>query len=389
MSGSQVSAEPGKTSLLELAGIFLRLGCTAFGGPAAHIALMQQEFVEKRRWLTNAEFLDLLGATNLIPGPNSTEMAIHIGLRRCGGWGLWIAGLCFITPAALLAGLIGWLYLRAGKLPAALSIFQTIQPVMLAVILQAMFSLGRGMIRGVRLWLLVLTATALTCAAVNELAVLALTALVALLWPKPLAENRAAMVAAVPGGLAAPTLGAVAATSLAYSSKTLFWFFLKIGSILFGSGYVLMAYLQNGLVDKYHWLTQQQLLDAIAVGQFTPGPVLATSTFIGFILGGTTGAVAATVGIFLPAFIFVALSGPIIPRLRSWPAAGRVLDGLNAASFALLGVVLANLSANTLQSREPILIFLLSGYLLFRLRMNSVWLILAAGLWGLLRLWLH
>jgi chromate transporter len=384
MSAGPVSAEPSTSSLLELAAIFLRLGCTAFGGPAAHIALMQQEFVGQRRWLTNAEFLDLLGATNLIPGPNSTEMAIHIGLRRCGLPGLLIAGGCFIAPAAMLAGLIGWLYLKAGKLPAALSIFQTIQPVMLVVILQAMLALGRGMLQGPRIWILVLIATGLSFAGINELAVLGLTSLTAVLWPKNPDVARAA-AAVVPSGIAAPSLGAVAAGAMAYSSKTLFWFFFKTGSILFGSGYVLMAYLQNGLVDKFHWLTQQQLLDAIAVGQFTPGPVLTTSTFIGYILGGTMGAIAATVGIFLPAFVFVALSGPIIPRLRSWPAAGRVLDGLNAASFALLGVVLANLSANTLQSRESILILLLSGFLLLRLRLNSVWLILAAGIWGAIR----
>jgi len=372
----------GDTPLLELAALFLRLGATAFGGPAAHIAMMRDEVVRRRRWMTDERFLDLLGATNLIPGPNSTEMAIHVGWARRRWAGLLVAGVSFIVPAMLMTGALGWAYVRFGKLPQAGWLLWGVKPVILAVVVQALWNLAPT---AARTWpLRVVGAAAVVASAVggNELAILfaagALTAALAAARARrgaPLAE----LVPALP--LAA---GAVGAASLATVSLSgLFWVFLKIGSVLFGSGYVLLAFLRADLVQRLHWLTEAQLIDAIAVGQVTPGPVFTTATFIGYTLSGPAGALVATAGIFLPAFLFVAASGPLVPRLRASKVAGAFLDGVNVASLALMAVVTVELGRAAIVDRPTALFGLGAAVLLLRFRTNSTWLVLGGAALGL------
>jgi chromate transporter len=310
----------GRTSLGELAVLFFRLGATAFGGPAAHIAMMEDEVVRRRRWLTEERFLDLLGATNLIPGPNSTELAIHIGWERRRWAGLLVAGLAFILPAMAITSALGWIYVRYGTVPAAGWLRYGVKPVILGVVVQALWGLAP---RAARTRFLRVLAGACTLAAAlggNELAILfgAGAFSVAVARARSAREGGGAR-----GGGAARLLAPLvpaAATAGAASGVTLpslFWVFLKTGSVLFGSGYVLLAFLRADLVQRLGWLTEAQLLDAIAVGQVTPGPVFTTATFVGWVLAGPRGAVVATVGIFLPAFVFVAASGPLVPRLRA------------------------------------------------------------------------
>ncbi len=371
--------------LREIAWAFLKLGSTAFGGPAAHIAIMEQEFVRHRRWLTHAEFLDLLGATNLIPGPNSTEMAIHIGHRR-GGWlGLIIAGVCFILPAMLIVGGIAWAYVRFGTLPQAAGLLYGVKPVIVAIIVQALWSLARTAVKTKWLALAALMAAALSACGVDELLILFGTAF-AVLVARSLGREKATNVMAFLPLLTAPTTSAVAAGTTVvapFSLWALFLFFAKVGSVLFGSGYVLLAFLRADLVERWHWLTESQLLDAIAVGQITPGPVFTTATFIGYILGGPTAALLATVGIFLPAFIFVAISGPLIPRLRAWPLTGAFLDGLNVASLALMAVVTFHLGHAALIDWTTVLLAVIAAVLLLRYKLNSAWLVLGGAAAGM------
>ena len=314
-------------ALLELARLFLKLGTLGFGGPAAHIAMMEDEVVRRRGWLSRERFQDLVGATNLIPGPNSTEMAIHVGQERAGWRDLVAAGVCFIAPAFLIVLACAWAYTRYGTLPAAEGLLRGVKPVIIAIVLQALWGLGRTATRTRLLAAVGLLALAAVAAGLHELAVIfgagALVALVA--WTRSgSGRGRANGLLALPlgaAGLAAPTAG-VAPFGLA----SLFLVFLKIGSVLFGSGYVLLAFLRADLVVRRGWLTEGQLLDAVAVGQITPGPVFTTATFVGYLLGGFWGAAVATVGIFLPAFVFVALSGPLVPRIRRSPVAGAFLD---------------------------------------------------------------
>jgi chromate transporter len=365
--------------LLELAALFLRLGITAFGGPAAHIAMMEDEVVTRRRWLTREEFLDLLGATNLIPGPNSTEMAIHIGHRRAGWAGLVVAGSCFIVPAALLVGALAWAYVRVGALPRSIAILDGVKPVVVAIVVQALWRLGRSALKSWFLGVVAAAAVAASFLGLHELLILALAGLlvaVARVGPKP----SAAMLLPLPFG----GLGTALATSMSAGLLPLFLVFLKIGSVLFGSGYVLLAFLRSDLVERYHWLTNAQLLDAVAVGQVTPGPVFTTATFIGFVLRGPMGALLATVGIFLPAFVFVALSGPLVPRLRRSPIAGAVLDGVNAASLALMTAVTWELGRTAIASWWSAALAAGSLVVLTRTKINSVWLIAAGAIVGIL-----
>lgn len=371
-------------SLRELAGLFLKLGCTAFGGPAAHVAIMEREVVRLRGWLTRAEFLDLLGATNLIPGPNSTEMAIHIGHRR-GGWpGLIVAGVCFIAPAMLLVGVIAWFYVRFGVLPEAGRLLAGIKPVIVAVIAQALWSLARSAVKTRWLAALGAGAVALNLAGVNELAVLFGTG--AIMLGTRLIQQRATgplvLLPFIGAALPAPATIGIAAGATPFTMSALFWFFAKVGSILFGSGYVLLAFLRADLVERWGWLTEAQLLDAIAVGQVTPGPVFTTATFIGYLLGGPTAAVVATVGIFLPAFIFVAISGPFVPRMRASPTLGAFLDGLNVASLALMAVVSWQLARVAIIDGPTLALATVAGFLLLKYRVNSAWLVLGGALAG-------
>ncbi len=379
------------TALLELAGVFSKLGVTAFGGPAAHVAVMEQEFVRQRRWLSHEEFLDLLGATNLIPGPNSTEMAIYVGRRRAGWAGLVVAGVCFILPAALLAGLIAWAYVRLGRLPQVEGLLYGIKPVIMAVILQALWGLGRAAVKSGFLAVIGLAAVVLNCLGVNELIVLFGTGVVVAArraGPHGQPGIVAGLFPLLGSAAGAPLASAIgvsgAAAAMPFSVGALFLFFVKVGSVLFGSGYVLLAFLRADLVERWHWLSESQLLDAIAVGQVTPGPLFTTATFIGYLLGGPVAAAVATAGIFLPAFFFVAISGPLVPRLRASPVAGAFLDGVNVASLALMGVVTWQLGAAALVDWLTALLAVAAAILLLRCRLNSAWLVLGGAAAGLL-----
>jgi chromate transporter len=371
-----------KVSLWEIALLFLKLGTIAFGGPAAHIAMMNEEVVRKRGWITEQEFLDYLSATNFIPGPNSTEMAIHIGHRKAGWPGLITAGTCFILPAAFIVTVIAWAYVKFGKLPQAEGLLYGIKPVVIAVVFQALWTLGRSAIK--TKWLAVVGAIAVVLSAIgiNELVVLAAGGLLALTIRGGLRELGgkaiwAPLVALSPGASAA----AVAAGS-AVGLWPMFLLFAKIGSVLFGSGYVLLAFLRADVVERHHWLTQHQLLDAVAVGQVTPGPVFTTATFIGYVLHGPSGALVATFGIFLPAFFFVALTASLLPRLLSSPRAGHILDGINAASLALMAVVTWQLTRSAIVDLPTLVIAIVGAALLVTLRINSAWLIVPAGAFG-------
>jgi len=366
-------------ALGEFSAFFLRLGFTAFGGPAAHIALMEQEAVQRRGWLTHEAFLDLLGACNLIPGPSSTQMAMGIGYRQGGWMGLVLGGLCFILPATAMTLAIAWAYVRFGRLPQGQAVLYGIKPVILAIVVQALWNLGKRAFRKramIPLGGLALAASLLGC---HPLVVLLGCGVLALGGGvvRGARAGRSAGAAWVPLGLGAaviPTLGL----------GSLFLFFLKMGSVVFGSGYVLLAFLKTDLVDRWHWLTQGQLLDAVAVGQVTPGPVFTTATFIGYLLKGWPGALVATVGIFLPSFVLVGALGLILVRMRRSPRAAAFLDGINAGALAVMASVTWALSRAALVDPWTALLALAGAILLIRFRPNPTWLILGGGLAGVL-----
>ncbi len=369
------------SGLKQIALSFLRLGTIAFGGPAAHIAMMDEEFVRRRRWVTREEFLDMLGASNLVPGPSSTEMAIHIGHQRAGWRGLVIAGACFILPAMLIVMACAWLYATFGSLPQIQSVLYGVKPVIIAVVFQALWGLARTAVKSRFLASIGLLATAGALAGGNVLAILLSAGLAAIIqaWVKERgASPNPAALPAIP--LLAPTAASAAAIPIGLWG--LFLVFLKFGAVIFGSGYVLLAFVQADLVSRLHWLTQAQLLDAVAVGQVTPGPVFTTATFIGYLLGGVPGALVATVGIFLPGFLFVAASRPLIPRIRGSKIAGAFLDGVNVGAVALMIAVTWQLG------RAAVVDFLtggvaaLSAVVLIYYRINSAWLIFAGALVG-------
>jgi chromate transporter len=371
--------------LKQIALSFLRLGATAFGGPAAHIALMEEEFVRRRGWVSHADFLDMLGASNLVPGPSSTEMAIHIGHQRAGWKGLVVAGVCFILPAMLIVMACAWAYARFGSLPQVQSVLYGVKPVIIAVVLQALWVLGRTAIKNSFLLTVGLVGTTAGIAGENVLAILLTAGLVTVLqtWIKErrLSSNLLAIPMPTKSLIAAiPVLAAAVPISL----SALFLVFLKFGAVIFGSGYVLLAFLQADLVDRLHWLTRAQLLDAVAVGQVTPGPVFTTATFIGYLLGGVRGAVVATAGVFLPGFLFVAASRPLIPRIRRSEIAGAFLDGVNVGAVALMIAVTWQLSRAALVDFPTVAIAALSAVVLIYFRINSAWLVFAGGLIGLI-----
>jgi chromate transporter len=360
-----------------LARLFLRLGFTAFGGPAAHIAMMEDEVVRRRQWLTHDDFLDMISACNLIPGPNSTEMALHIGQRRAGFTGLVVAGLSFITPAALITIALAWVYVTFGRMPQIAGVLYGIKPVIIAIVVQAIARLARSVLRTPLLIGISIAATAAALMGVDEMVILLVAGALVIVARRLGSEFAPTVAASALGAASAGT-----AASVPFSLGTLFLFFLKVGAILFGSGYVLLAFLQADLVDRRRWLTQSQLLDAVAIGQITPGPVSSTATFVGYLLGGTRGAVVATVGIFLPAFFFVSLSGPLLPRLRRSPTAGAFLDGVNAGSFALMVAVTWQLARAAIFDSITVIVAVVAAILLLRFRLNSVWLILFGALIG-------
>jgi chromate transporter len=371
-----------RRDLPKLVRVFLRLGLTAFGGPAAHVAMMEDEFVARRKWLTREQFLDLLGATNLIPGPNSTEMAIYIGLRRAGWLGLLAGGVCFILPAALLVSLIAWAYLRFGALPQAAGVLYGVKPVVIAIVLQAVWRLGRTALKSRFLAAVGVVAVVLGFFGANPLVLLFGAGLAAAL-ARGARAGKAALVAPLLAATTPAAPAAAAAVAAPVALGPLFLVFLKVGALLFGSGYVLLAFLRADLVERLHWLTEGQLLDAVAVGQITPGPLFTTATFIGYLLAGPRGALVATVGIFLPAFFLVAASGPLIPRLRKSAVAAAVLDGVNVGALALMVVVAAQLTNAAIVDRTTFLLAIASAVALLRYKVNSTWLVLAGAAVGL------
>jgi chromate transporter len=375
----------------ELARLFLKLGCVAFGGPAAHIAMYEDEVVRRRGWMSAEHFLDLVGATNLIPGPNSTEMTMHVGYERAGWAGLVVAGSCFVLPAALITSVLAWLYVQFGTLPAAAPFLDGIKPAVLAIILGAVWRLGRKAVKSWRVLAVGVAVLVAVLAGANEVIALLVGGVVGMFWLR-LGGGRGsegANVLAVPIG--APFtklagLGTLSAGLGAAAASVPLWklalFFLKVGAILYGSGYVLIAFLHGDLVAGYGWLTDQQLLDAVAIGQFTPGPVLSTATFIGYVIAGAPGAVVATVAIFLPSFFFVLILNPLIPRLRSWPWTAAFLDSINVSALALMVAVTLELGMVVLTAWPAWVIAVLAAVLTLRFRVNAAWVVVGAAVAG-------
>jgi chromate transporter len=363
--------------LIELTSVFLRLGTIAFGGPAAHIAMMDNEVVNRRQWMSRERLLDLLGITNLIPGPNSTELAIHIGYERAGWRGLLVAGSCFILPAMLIVWALAAIYDRYQTVPQVEWLLYGIKPVIIAVVIQAVWNLGKKAAKDWPTIMAGMVAIAAYLAGLNEILVL-----IGLGIAVMLVKNRLGQITRA---LLLPSLFAQAGTTTAVSVSWLsvFLFFLKIGSVLYGSGYVLLAFLQRDLVERNQWLTSQQLLDAVAIGQVTPGPVFTTATFIGYLLAGNAGALAGTIGIFLPAFVLVWVVNPWVPKLRQSAWASGFLDGVNAASLGLMAGVTYTLGRTALVDSLTVIVAILAAIAVFRFQLNSAWLVLAGGAIGL------
>ena len=370
--------------LTDLAKLFLRLGITAFGGPAAHIAMMRHEVVERRHWLTDKEFLDLLAATNLIPGPNSTEMAIHLGYKHGGKAGLIVAGTCFILPASLIVVAIAWAYAQYGNTPQVDWLMYGIGPVVIAIIVQALVKLGSSAITQIPHALLGTAVLALALSGTNELLLLMIGAIIGFLMTTGRWVGMTAILTSMAAATQSIYLSAQTVTSEAvpFTLTRLTLFFAKVGSILFGSGYVLLAFLRADLTERWGWLTDQQLIDAVTIGQITPGPVFTTATFIGYVLGGWSGAVLATIAIFIPGFIFVAISQPLIPKLRNSRPLSGVLDGIVTASFALMAAVTWQLAQTSLVDVYTAVIGLTTLAILVTWKPNSTWLILAGATVG-------
>jgi chromate transporter len=364
-----------RARLRDLLVVFGTLGVIGFGGPAAHIALMRREVVERRRWLSDSQLVDLVGLTNLIPGPNSTEMAMHVGRLRAGGAGLLVAGLAFILPAAAIVLALAWIYVTYGATPAGEALLYGVKPVIIAIVAAALVAFGRTALTGPLRIAVAVAVAGLWAVGVNELVLLAAGAAVVAVARLGTGHPWTAI------GLALPVAATTAAASV--NLLTLAGVFLKAGALLYGSGYVLLAFLRGDLVDRLGWLTDAQLLDAVAIGQVTPGPLFTTATFIGYVLAGVPGAVIATTAIFLPAFVFVALIGPIADRLRDRPLTAALLDGVNAAAIGLMAAVTVQLGVSAIRDPLTIGIALGAGAGLLGGRVPSVLLVVAGGAIGL------
>jgi chromate transporter len=396
-AASNVIQSPLGERLRGLANLFLKLGTISFGGPAAHIAMMEDEVVRKRQWVTRQQFLDMLGLTNLIPGPNSTELAINVGFARARWLGLVVAGASFIVPAALITTAVAWAYVRFATLPLAESLLAGVKPAVIAVIVTAVWRLGKIAVKDAWLGALGLLAFAAFLVKLGPLLILASGGLIGMVvqrlrepprrTPSDSTKLSAGLIllkksfplpSLLPGVLVSAANVPLKRVPLA----RLGWFFLKVGAVLYGGGYVLFAFVEQGLVRDHHWLTQQQVLDAIAIGQFTPGPVLSTATFIGYLLGGIWGAAVATVAIFLPSFFYVAALGPILPKLRRsvWMAA--FLDSVNVCAVALMAGVTVRLSADALQGWPMWVIAGSALAVLLKWKINPAWVVLGGGLTG-------
>ena len=363
------------TKLKTLAKLFLKLGFVAFGGPAAHIAMLEDEVVEKRKWMTRDHFLDLVGATNLVPGPNSTEMTMHVGYQYAGVAGLFTAGICFIGPAVLLTGILAYLYIEYGELPAIAPFLLGIKPAVLAIIVGAIYKLGKKALKSWQLGLIGAIVVIANFLGVSEVACILGGGVLGMLWASAREGKTLRSFA--------PALLFWFSGAVKLTTTNLFLVFLKVGSVLFGSGYVLVAYLDGELVEKLGWLTKSELLDAIAIGQFTPGPVLSTATFVGYQIQGWQGAIAATVGIFLPSFLFVWILNPLIPKLRSSKITAAFLDAVNVAAVAVMVVVTLMLAKEVLIDWRAIAIAALSFYIyFFQKKVSVVWLVLGGAVLG-------
>lgn len=416
LSAGEVPASPslGVARLRELAALFLKLGCISFGGPAAHIALMEEEVIRKRQWLTRLQFLDLLGAANLIPGPTSTEMAISVGFVRAGWLGLCVAGASFILPAALITAGFAWAYIHFGSLPQAASLLAGVKPAVVAVIGVAISRLGKAAVKDLPLAALGAVALAAFFLGLNPIAILfggGILGMVVKRGSDFLRPSGTPTVAGIftsmsnsmftgLGSRSAPhpaswatflrsiaifgvASAAVAPVAAKVSLGRIALFFLKVGAVLYGGGYVLLAFLDQGLVHQHAWLTQQQLLDAVAIGQFTPGPVLSTATFIGYLLGGAPGAAVATVAIFLPSFFYVALLAPFLFKLRQSPWMAAFLDAVNVCAIALMAGVTVRFAQDALRARSAWVIAAVSAAVLLRWKLSPAWIVLAGGVTGL------
>lgn len=368
-----------KGRLFELALLFLKLGTIGFGGPAAHIALMRDEVVARKEWVSEQRFLDLVGATNLIPGPNSTELAAHIGRERAGWRGLVVAGSSFIAPAMIIVLALAWLYQRYGTSTAAEAILYGVTPVVIAIIVFAVWGLAKIAGKTPILHGLGLAALVLYLLGVHELLLLGgsavLSSLLGRSW-RP--RNIGVFVTAIPASL-------IAAGSSPVDLGRLFVLFLKFGSVVFGSGYVLLAFLRADLVGRLGWITSEQLIDGVAIGQMTPGPVFTAATFIGYLVAGIPGALLATLGIFLPSFVFVALLNPLVTKIRESALLAAMLDGLNVAALGLMAGVTVQLGRESLVDPINISIAVISAGIIFRWRLNNVWLIAVGAAVGILR----
>ena len=372
-----------ETPLRSVVLLALRLGFTAFGGPAAHIAMLRDEVVGRRAWTTEQRFLDLIGITNLIPGPNSTEMVMHIGQERAGPKGLVGAGTAFILPAASITLVFAWLYVRYGTTPEGEWLLRGIKPVVLAVVVQAIWNLGKTAFKSTLLAAVGTAVFGLYLLGVNEILLLFGGALVAFLLQRVMTSGQRPSASSFVAPLLAPgglSLAVAVAATVPYSPLRLFLTFLKIGSVLYGSGYVLVAFLRNDLIERLGWLTEQQLLDAVAVGQFTPGPVFTTATFVGYVVGGFPGAVLATIGIFLPAFVFVAFAHALIARLMTLTWVRPLLDGVNVAAIGLMAAVAVILARDAVVDVLTALLAAAAFVLLVRFRVNSAVLVAGGGL---------
>jgi len=379
--------------LKEVVALFLKLGMIAFGGPAAHIAMMQEEVVNKRKWMSRQHFLDLVGATNLIPGPNSTEMVMHCGMHRAGGWGLVLGGAAFILPATVITGILAYVYVRYQSIPQLETFLFGIKPAVIAIILSAVYQLGKKALKNWQLGVIGALVAAASFAGINEVLAILGGGIVGLAWwwlgqkrdsnstLNSLLTPVLAWLSQKSASIGVPVIAGAAVSDV--SLLKLFLIFLKIGLVLFGSGYVLIAYLEGEFVQNLGWLTQAQLLDAVAVGQFTPGPVLSTATFIGYQMAGFWGAIVATMGIFLPSFILVALLNPVIPKLRDSKVASAFLDAVNISAMGIMAAVTVELGISVLTSWQAWLIFLLSCAATFGFKkISSVWIVLGSACLG-------
>lgn len=363
-----------RSKLSEVAIVFLKLGCFAFGGPAAHIAMMEEEVVNKKRWMDRQHFLDLIGVTNLIPGPNSTEMTMHCGHERAGILGLFVAGTCFIFPAVLITGILAWLYSMYGKLPNVEPFIMGIKPAVLSIIASAILKLGKKAIKGRELFILGMLALGGSLVGLNEIYLLLLTGIIGMVYFGGKSNFNFTPKSVIPFFIV--PISGVAVMKL--TSLKVFWTFLKVGSVLYGGGYVLFAYLDAELVST-GWLSRHQLMEAVAVGQFTPGPVLSTATFIGFQLTGFWGAIAATLGIFLPSFLFVLILNPLVPKLRNSKLFGFFLDSVNVAAVAIMLGVLFEMTKITVVEWKSLVITIISLIVVFVFKKVNSMLIVASG----------